>query len=208
MKKPHLWKASTASAAALILTFGALLSGSVAASATVDEVEIPRAPVTLSADELSDIGASQDAAEIDKIIAMASPDQNVQVLLNFETKEYDAAVLVDQSADEQLKSHLAKVNSEALLQEGSVAENMVALAGVYLCSYTSGPKGTSYHNGGTLFWCGSGSWSGSQPGWYQYYNGIATNTLVGPSNLSWQVCPGYTTCTVSPTTTLGYVSFN
>jgi len=178
----------------------------------IDSAGFPHAEKVLPADALKKIGAGQTKADMDKIIAKASPTQNVQLLLDFDTKSYGGAVLVNQSADAQLADVLAKGGSAPAVatQNDATASPAGVLAGIYNCSYTSGPKGTSSHGSYALYWCGSGSWSGGGiTPWDWYRNGIATNALVGPSNLSWMVCPGYTTCTVSPSgTPLGYVSFN
>lgn len=197
------WSAIVGSCLLLASLLGAS-SASANASDPHDEGDLPRAAATLSASELAELGESQSPEQIDEVMSMASPEQNVQVLLNFDTKGYDAAVLVDSSPLEDMQS----TQPAGALAEGSAAEG-AARAGIYTCSYTSGPKGISNHTSTSYYWCGSGSWSGGPlAGWKQYYNGISTTALVGPSNVSWSGCPGFTTCTVPAGTNLGYVSFN
>ncbi|MDR6868371.1 hypothetical protein J2Y69_002987 [Microbacterium resistens] len=64
-------------------------------SSQTDETVVTRVDEVLSPAELQKIGATQSQADIDKIIAMASPTQNVQVLLDFDTMTYGGAVLVN-----------------------------------------------------------------------------------------------------------------
>lgn len=206
MNSRNALRVSTIGIAAVVIA-GLSTAPAFADEASTSE-ELPRAATTLSPTELGEIGATQDAAEIAQIVALASPEQNVQVLLNFETKGYDAAVLIDESAEEGRESFLAEAKSSPAQAESTTGPSAM-LAGIYTCSYTSGPKGISYHTSTAFYWCGSGSWQGGPlTGWKQYYNGISTNALVGPSNLTWAVCTGYTTCTAPAGYNLGYVSFN
>lgn len=164
---------------------------------STEDATIPRAASPLSAAELKEIGASQDNAEIAKITAMASPEQHVQTLLNFDTKSVDAAVLLDAlpGEDAQFSPNASADDSNAIL------------SGVYTCSYTDSPKGTYYHTSTAFYWCGAGSWSGGPLiGWSAFSNGYGNNALVGPSSTNWVLCSAHTYCTVTPAgISLGYV---
>lgn len=164
---------------------------------STEDATIPRAASPLSEAELKEIGASQNDAEIAKITAMASPEQHVQTLLNFDTKGVDAAVLLDALPGEDAQ----------FSPNDSADDSNAILTGVYTCSYTNSPKGTSYHTSTAFYWCGSGSWNGGPlTGWSAFSNGYGSNALVGPSNVDWVVCTAHTYCTVTPAgTPLGYV---
>lgn len=187
-----------------LLLVGPLLGAS-SAQAESAETDLPRVASTLSTSELAKLGSQQDRAEIAEIISMAGPEQNVQALLNFDTGTYDAAVLVDETPEEQLASFLA---TKSAAKQPSNASGTLGSNGVYTCSYTSSPKGTSYHTSTAFYWCGSGYWTGSIGGWFRYRNGSSKNHLVGPSSTNWMTCPPYTTCDIAGTTVLGYVSFS
>lgn len=192
----NMLKASVMVAATVMV--GALTAGP--AFAADEAPDFPRVASEVSAEQLAQIGATQDAAEIDAVIAMASPEQNVQVLLNFDTHTYDAAVLVDESP------YADMVASADPAAEGSSAARA---GGIYTCSYMAGPRGISYHGSVAYYFCGSGEWTGGPLGnWQKYHNGAPANALVGPSNINWMVCPPSNTCTVSGGVKLGYVSFN
>lgn len=179
------------------------------ASARVDDEHLPRAKSVLSTSELAAIGANQDQATIDRIISMASPRQNVQVLLDFDTKEYEAAILVDETPEQQLRAFLGELGRQAPTSQEFGEASTMGSNGVYTCPYTAGPKSTSFHTYTAYYWCGSGYWTGGPlTGWTQYRNSTAKYHLVGPSNTNWMTCPGYATCTISGTTNLGYVSFS
>lgn len=185
--------------AALVASVGLTATAAAASpslsSATVDERDLPRVPDFVSADELAAIGQTQDLAEIEAIVSLAGPDQAVQLLLDFESNGYGGAVLVD---------------APPALREVSSADKAQTMAGIGPGAYGGpGMKGASHHTHVTLGWYGAGSWSGSgYTNWNMYVSGISTASLVGPSNLTWRVCPGWATCTVSPAATLGYVSFD
>ncbi|MFF8185642.1 hypothetical protein ACF044_00065 [Microbacterium sp. NPDC016588] len=190
-------KASVMVAATVMV--GALLASPAYAS---DEAsDLPRVASEVSAEQLGQIGATQDAAEIEAVMALASPEQTVQVLLNFSTHTYDAAVLVDESP----YADLTASSKKAPAQESSAARS----GGIYTCSYTAGPKGISYHGSVAYYFCGSGEWKGGPlTNWRKYHNGASGNALVGPSNLNWMSCPPNNTCTIGGGVSLGYVSFN
>ena len=176
--------------AALIAAAGLLgASGAVAAEeapgiVAVENVNAPHVPAPVSQEQLAEIGSTQTPEEIKAIVESSSYENRVQVLLDFNTNETTAAVVLDRSTP------------------------AIAPASITACPLQGIVKGISKHGSANVGWCGSGEWTGSRPNLNQYTSNIATNTLVGTSNLNWNTCPGYAVCSITPTITMGYLSFN
>lgn len=60
---------------------------------------LPRVPELLDEADLEKIGSYQTEAEITAVIAAATPEQRVQVLIDSHTWEYKAAVFVEETPD-------------------------------------------------------------------------------------------------------------
>lgn len=204
-KPRSLWALIAATSLAVVCTIAGTMPAN-AAEKPIDK-NLPIVETLISSEQLSRLGASQSLEDIQGVINLATAEQRVQILINGETGEYEAAVLVKNGPD------FTKYDAAIDISESSspsFSGSVQPLAGVYACS-TSGAKGISRHVAPdrTIGWCGSGNWSGSGfGGWYQYSSNISTASLVGPDVWSWVLCPGDTTCNISPASTLGFVEFS